>query len=162
MDHEDATRRTLRRTTDPRVSAALHLAGQINRLSQLLGRPFQQRFAAEYDISLTEWRVLVQVVKSPGITGSEVSAATGLTAMAVSRAVQELRADDRLSARADPGDSRRNLLDATADGVAIYEELAPHAVRDVNEIMSALTEDELDLFASLVERINAQTERVLG
>src|SRR5690606_20913055 len=118
------------------VSAQLRLAGQIHRLSVVLARPFQQEFAATHGVSLAEWRVQVQVVRHPGITATQVAAATGLTAMNVSRAVHALRRQNLLTARTDPDDSRRNLLQATDAGAHLYHQLAPHAVRDIGEIMA--------------------------
>lgn len=144
------------------VSAQLRLAGQIHRLSVVLARPFQQEFAATHGVSLAEWRVLVQVVRHPGIAATQVAAATGLTAMNVSRAVHALRRQNLLTARTDPDDSRRNLLQATDAGAHLYHQLAPHAVRDIGEIMAVLSPTELRTFDSLLARLNQRTDEVLA
>ena len=144
------------------VTGKLRLVGQIHRLSLLLARPFQQHFAAEHGVSLPEWRVLVQVVRRPGIAGSQVAAATGLTAMGVSRAVHSLRGQGLIDASTDPTDTRRNLLRATEEGAELYRRLAPFAVRDIADIMSAFTPAELDTFEALLTRLNARTDEVLA
>lgn len=143
-----------------RMTAELRLAGELNRLSQLMTRPFLRLHSEQHSLSLAEWRSLVQIVHAPGITATEICSRTGLTAMNVSRAVQSLRASGRVTVDRDPQDSRRNLLTATPEGRAIFDELAPSAERDVREIMSVLNADELAFFAALVARVGAQADRV--
>jgi DNA-binding MarR family transcriptional regulator len=141
-----------------KLSMELRLAGQINRLAQVLERPFLREFAGPYRITLTEWRVLVQVIQHPGITAAEINAATGIGVMNISRAVTALRTAKRLTAEHDPGDSRRRLLFGTDAGVEIYEAIAPQAVEDITALMSALSPEELRVFTELVERLHSRSQ----
>ncbi|MCR2765095.1 MarR family winged helix-turn-helix transcriptional regulator [Microbacterium sp. zg.B48] len=142
------------------MTAELRLAGELNRLSQLLARPFLRHYSEKHAISLAEWRALVQIVDSPGITATEICSRTGLTAMNVSRAVHVLRTAGRVTGDRDPHDSRRNLLTATAEGRTLFDELAPSAERDIRAIMSVLNRDELAFFEALVTRVAAHADRM--
>ena len=42
------------------------------RLVNLLSRPFQERFGTRYDLSLTEWRVMMALAARPGTTATEI------------------------------------------------------------------------------------------
>lgn len=140
------------------LSVQLKLAGQINRLAQVLERPFLREFAGPHHISLTEWRVLVQVVQNPGITAAEINTATGIGVMNISRAVTALKTAQRVTSELDPEDSRRRLLWATDRGVQIYEAIAPQAVADITALMSALSQDELEVFTALVARLHDRSQ----
>ncbi|WP_344714998.1 MarR family winged helix-turn-helix transcriptional regulator [Microbacterium terregens] len=141
------------------MTAELQLAGELNRLSQLMTRPFLRLHSEKHAISLAEWRALVQIVAAPGITATEICSRTGLTAMNVSRAVQLLRAAGRVTGERDTQDSRRNLLTATPQGRTLFDELAPSAERDIREILSVLNTDELAFFTALVTRVAAHADR---
>ncbi|MCR2808416.1 MULTISPECIES: MarR family winged helix-turn-helix transcriptional regulator [unclassified Microbacterium] len=139
---------------------ALRLAAQINRLSQLLGRPYVRDHAAQVGLSLTEWRVFVRIVQDPGTTVTRVSAATGLIAMTVSRSVAALREKDLVTGAPDPADSRRMLLRATPSGRACFDRFAPSAAQSIGAIMGALSDDEESRFAEMLERLIALADEL--
>lgn len=131
-----------------------------NRLSNLLSRPFYRHFMAEYDLSIADWRVLVNVHRNPGISANSISEATGMTAMNVSRAVASLKSHGRLEARRDPEDSRRNLLWLTEAGEEVYRLIKPEADRDITAIMGVLTHDELMFLNGLLGRLADNTVKI--
>lgn len=143
-----------------RDMSALRLAADLHRLSQLLSRPFVRRHAEALGVSHAEWRVLVHVVQSPGITASEIGASTGFTAVHVGRAVKALEASGRIHAVRDPLDSRRRRLEPTDSGAAAYSELAPLALRDVQTVMSVLDDAEFTALVDAIDRIMARAEQL--
>lgn len=140
------------------IPPELRLVSRVHRLSHHLERPFLQKVSEQHNISLPEWRVLVQVVQQPGIVSSEVAFLLGLPAMAVSRAVQALRDSQRMTTQVDPADSRRRQLFATQQGHDLYTQLAPQAVADLTEMMSVLNQDEFTFFMALIERLNRYSD----
>lgn len=149
---------------DPPVfmSAELRLAGRINRLAQVLERPFQQQVSAQFDITLSDWRVLVQIVQRPGVTGSGIAATTALPAMSVSRSVQALRSAKRVVSQIDPHDSRRRQLFPTEEGQKLFDHVAPQALEDITHVMDVLNADEKTFFLALVERLNNRSDELLS
>lgn len=143
------------------ISPELRLAGRINRLAQTLERPFQQQVSTQFGVSLSDWRVLVQIVQRPGVTGSEIAATTALPAMSVSRSVQALRSAERITSETDPGDSRRRRLFPTIAGRTLYDHVAPQALEDVARLMNVLNADEKAFFLALVDRLNRRSDELL-
>ncbi|MGM7666430.1 MarR family winged helix-turn-helix transcriptional regulator [Microbacterium sp. A93] len=144
------------------MSTELRLAGRINRLAQILERPFQQQVSAQFEITLSDWRVLVQIVQRPGVTGSEIAATTALPAMSVSRSVQTLRSAERVTSQIDPNDSRRRRLFPTDAGQMLYNHIAPQALEDIVHVMDVLNADEKTFFLALIERLNNRSDEFLS
>lgn len=144
------------------MSAELRLAGRINRLAQVLERPFQQQVSAQFEITLSDWRVLVQIVQRPGVTGSEIAATTALPAMSVSRSVQALRSAQRVVSEVDPHDSRRRRLFPTSEGQELFDHVAPQALEDITLVMDVLNADEKTFFLALVDRLNQRSDELLS
>ncbi|MEV4900948.1 MarR family winged helix-turn-helix transcriptional regulator [Citricoccus sp. NPDC055426] len=143
------------------MSSELRLAGRINRLAQVLERPFQQQVSNQYEITLSDWRVLVQIVQRPGVSGSEIATTTALPAMSVSRSVQTLRTTGRVTSKVDPRDSRRRRLFATREGQDLYDHIAPQALEDITRVMDVLNPDEKTFFLALVDRLNRRSDELL-
>ena len=78
-------------------------------LSNLTAKPFP-RFAAEFDLNLTDWRMMVTIADRPGITAQELSDYSGLDKMIVSRAVRGLEEQGRLVREGSDTDRRMRHL----------------------------------------------------
>lgn len=144
------------------MSSAFREVVQITRLGGLLSRPFFQSMAKTHHISLNEWRALVLIVRSPGVAAQDIAEFTGMHAMNVSRAVAGLRRHDRITSAKDPGNHRRQLLEATDAGRALYELLYPSAEGRARDLFSVLAPDEHAAFSSMLDRLVAQAEIVMN
>jgi DNA-binding MarR family transcriptional regulator len=131
-----------------------------NTLSSAIARTYQSRFG----ISITEWRVLAVLGRHPGISAGEVAERTAMDKVAVSRAVNALLASGHLLRDTHESDRRRSILELSAQGQAIYRQVAPAALAFEQALLADFSAAErTQLFALLdrVERNRAQAEAEL-
>ena len=122
-----------------------------NRISQDIAQLYATRFA----LSVTEWRVLAVLGRYPDISANEVAERTAMDKVAVSRAVATLLKDGRLKRRIHPGDRRRSVLELSAKGYKIYDEVAPLALRLEQSLLSNLDGDEQHWLERILGKLEA-------
>lgn len=130
------------------------------KLTNLLSRPFFGRFAKQHALTLTEWRTMVVLANRPGSAAQDVSAATGLHAMNISRALAGLRAAGRVEEARDPENHRRTLLWLTKDGERTFQEIAPHSEQQARMLLDVLSPAELATLSRLVDKLTARAEDI--
>lgn len=141
----------------------LDMAGfRLMKLSNLMSRPFFGQFAKQHSVSLNEWRCIVVLAHRPGCAAQDLSMATGLLAMNISRAVIALRKAGLVEEARDPGNHRRVLLWLTRSGRDLFELIAPQAQAQSQSLFSVLSQDELAVFVKMLDRLTAQAEAIAG
>ncbi len=94
-----------------------------NRLSRALSREYAQAFG----LTTPEWRVMAVLGADRARSAEEVSRATAMDKVAVSRAVARLTARRLVRRRRDARDRRRLVLTLSKEGRRIYAEIVPLA-----------------------------------
>ena len=140
----------------PPAGAPDNLLALIHVLSRQIGRAFQARINAEFDINITEWRVLLSLGQRPGATANEIAEEWAMEKMAVSRAVKRLERMGRITRRVRPDDRRSYALAMTADGKRLFERVVPAANARYREITSAATRDELAVLSRVLTKLVGQ------
>lgn len=125
------------------------------RLVNLLARPFQERFGTRYDLSLTEWRVMMALAARPGTTATEISDWSGLHVMNVSRSVARLVRQGRVLRAVDPADRRRSLLRLSRRGRALFALIAPSAQAREDMVRAVLSDSEAAALRTMIDRLIA-------
>lgn len=136
------------------VTPQWRLGIQLHAFSNMVSSTFYQRTEVPFGISLPEWRVLQEVIASPGASQGEVAAAHGLNVMTVSRAVSGLVRKGLVDALTDPTDRRRRLLEATQLGIEIGVDIAERASLMYGHIFDALSHEELETLDVLIGKVN--------
>ncbi len=132
------------------------------KLTNLLSRPFFGRFAKQHELTLTEWRTMVVLANRPGSAAQDVSAATGLHRMNISRALAGLRKAGRVSEARDPDNHRRTLLWLTPTGERTFREIIPYSERQADDLLEVLSKDELAQLDRIVDKLVARAEEIVG
>ena len=109
-----------------------------NTVSQAIADDYQQR----YDLGVTEWRVMAVLARFDGLSAREVAERTAMDKVAVSRALARLVAAGRVRRETHSDDKRRSVLDLTAAGWRIHDEVAPMARRRERELLARLDPQE--------------------
>lgn len=122
-----------------------------NAVSQRIAAAYRTRFG----LRIPEWRVLAVVAERERATQAELVSATAMDKMSVSRAVAALVARGLLARAAAPADRRTRALALTADGQALYEEIAPLALALEAELLAPFTEAERAHLMTLLQRLEA-------
>lgn len=122
-----------------------------NRISQSIARIYVDRF----NLTITEWRVMAVLGRSPGLSANEVAERTAMDKVAVSRALARLIDAGRVLRTTADGDRRRSALRLSAAGRRIYEQVVPLALEFEHKLLSALDSEERDQLLRLLDKLGA-------
>lgn len=128
------------------------LAVAATQLSKALARQYRTRF----DISIAEWRVLVNVGYSDKVSVRDIERRVSLEKSKVSRAASRLEQAGYLTKTVDESDRRLLKLELTQKGAALLSEIVPIAKAFQEEFVAVLGSD-FDVFqASLSTLMSVQ------
>ena len=120
-----------------------------NRISQDIARLYGERFG----LNVTEWRILAVLGRYPDLSATELAERTAMDKVAVSRAVASLLAKGRLKRRLHGDDRRRSVLQLSAKGYRVYDEVALLALAYERRLLEGLRDDERTALDSLLTRM---------
>ena len=122
-------------------------------LVNLIAKPFFGRIDKRYGLSLNEWRIMMTLANQPGISISGICDRTGMHIMNVSRGVRSLARKGRVERNVDPADRRRTNLRLSEEGLAIFQEILPSAMKREELIRAGLSRDEAETFQRLLHKL---------
>ena len=120
-----------------------------NRISQSIADRYEERFS----LSIPEWRVVAVLGEEPDLSAAEVADRTALDKVAVSRAVKNLLAGNRLERHFSSDDRRRSVLSLSANGRQIYEKVLPLALAYEKALLSGLNREEQKFLDSILDKL---------
>ena len=129
-----------------------------NRVSNAIARQYSERFG----LSIPEWRVMAVLGGTSGLSAREVAARTEMDKVQVSRAVAGLVHGKRVQKQTDGADARVTRLSLSANGRAIYDEIAPLALQLEQQFLDTLTPDERRSFDALLTKLARQAKLLRG
>lgn len=109
-----------------------------NRISRLIARDY----AAQFSITIPQWRVLVILSEQEVATATDIAEASQMDKVAVSRAVKALIDRGFIVRRADQRDGRVAMLHLTDEGLGLFANVAPLAAAREKELLSSLEEQD--------------------
>ena len=121
-----------------------------NRISGAIARVYSDRFG----LAVTEWRIMAVLGRYPGLSANQVAQRTAMDKVAVSRAVARLLEAGRIERGMHDDDRRRSVLRLSEPGYAIYDQVAPLALRFEQRLLGDLNEAERDLLFRLLDRLD--------
>ncbi|OYY13387.1 MAG: hypothetical protein B7Y70_02345 [Rhizobiales bacterium 35-68-8] len=140
----------------------LSLLWRIHVLSYLMVRRINADPRLHSGLSVVAWRVMLTLTHVPGMSANEITALWGFEKMAVNRAVKELIARAFVQAETDPHGGRRIPLTLTPAGQAFHDRTWPGTTTDYGALASALTPEEMETLAPLMDRLITQARKVTG
>lgn len=143
--------------------------GQVQILSTLLYRIYENGVQARHGLPIVEWRVLEAVGYAPGITAVEIAKYWEFDKVAVSRALTQLRKLGLVESRAHERDRRRAELHPTAAGREAFARQVETKQRFLHALADVLSREQFDAFTATTRtlidhfrRIEAELVRVGG
>ena len=130
---------------------------QLAELSNAIIRSVADLFDEWYDLTITEWKVMVTVAKNPGLSAVAVAECSGLDTVAVSRAVTKLMDAGRIHREFGREDRRRSILRLSDDGQALYDEVLPIAIELQSNLLEGLSDEERVVFAKALKTLNERS-----
>ena len=131
---------------------------QLATLTQSIMRSVASLFEDRYGISLPEWKVLAIIRDKPGLSAVAVARFAQMDTVAVSRAVTKLLDRDLVVRQLDSEDRRRSVLDVSAEGRELHDQIAPLASKLEASLLEELSEEEQRVFAKAIRVLHSKSK----
>lgn len=125
-----------------------------NTVSSTIAQAYEKRFG----LSIPEWRVVAILGRFPGLSAVQVAERTLMDKVAVSRAVTKLVKNGRVDREFADADRRRSILNLSADGRRVHDEIAPLALRFERELLLGLSDEETVQLNDIIDRLLARAK----
>jgi DNA-binding MarR family transcriptional regulator len=125
-----------------------------NRASRWVARSYEAKFG----LSIWQWRVMAVLGGADRLTAQELTAATAMDKVNVSRAVRALIERGLVNRPKHQSDGRSALLELTPAGRSVYDEVAPVALRHEAALLDGFSPDEIRLLTDLLLRLEKRAE----
>lgn len=125
-------------------------------VSTNIARIYEKRFG----VSIPEWRVIAILGRFPGLSAVEVAERTLMDKVAVSRAVSKLIKNGRIDREFADADRRRSILNLSAQGRQVHNEIAPLALQFERELLQDISDDDYETFSTILEQLLDKARRL--
>lgn len=140
--------------TDDKPLSLVHI------LSNRIGRAFYSEVETTFGVTIAEWRVMLTLASQPGVSAAEITNSWAMEKMAVNRAIQRLIDNGNVSRSRDPEDGRSYQLSLTVKGRKLYARIAPAANKRYAEIISSVSNEELDIVVAALQKMIVRAEEL--
>jgi DNA-binding MarR family transcriptional regulator len=132
------------------VDLATYLPHHITVIANKWARGSSRIYLKRFGIGVNEWRVLSTIAIEPGCTANRIWQMTSVDTAIISRAAKALEKAGFISARPDPQDPRRTLLDLTPAGTAKHDAIMQVALARQAKLFSGLAPDEIATLTRMI------------
>lgn len=122
-----------------------------NRISQAIAR----QYAEQFDLSITQWRVVAILGQFDAISANEVAERTVMDKVAVSRAVTTLLNRELLIREFDADDRRRSQLSLSPCGQALHAQIAPLALAYEHNLLATFSHEQRAQAEQMIRQLDA-------
>lgn len=122
-------------------------------LAEQVSRSFSQIYAAQFGISIPEWRVAAAIGQCHQLTAKEIGEHSTMHKTKVSRAVASLEKHGFVKRTPNPKDLRESFLELTPKGQRMYAELVPQALTFSNTLLDALDPAQQQALEDIISRL---------
>lgn len=133
---------------------------RLNVLAEAVSQSLARLYSARYGIGIPEWRVLAALGEYRRMTAKEVGENSRMHKTKVSRAVAALAAKGLIDRKPDADDKRAAFLTLSAKGRAVYDELAPEALRFAEALEAALGALDRAALDRILDRLQARAREL--
>ncbi|TWI14319.1 MarR family winged helix-turn-helix transcriptional regulator [Aerolutibacter ruishenii] len=123
-------------------------------LSNRISSSVAEIYSEHFQLTITEWRVMAILGRYPDLSANEVAQRSAMDKVAVSRAVARLIDAGRLTRGMHDDDRRRSVLRLSAEGMRIYDQIAPLALDFERQLLGDMTEEERALLFRVLDRLD--------
>ncbi len=134
------------------------LPAVVRRLADAMAANMSQRITGPFRLTMTEWRILLQLAEHEALTASDVVRYSGMEKSKVSRAVASLEKLGLVERQLAEDDHRVKLLRMTELGLRRYHALVPRALDWERELISGLEAAEYRDLMYLLDKLGRHLE----
>jgi DNA-binding MarR family transcriptional regulator len=125
-----------------------------NAVSNRIAQSYRRRFG----LKIAEWRLIAILAEQKQATPQTLGGLTRMDKIAVSRAAAALADRGLIVASRNPMDGRSHLLSLTADGAALYREIAPLALSLEQDLLQGFSDEERSALERILRRLEAAAD----
>jgi DNA-binding MarR family transcriptional regulator len=111
-------------------------------------------YRSEFDISISEWRILARLAEHEKLNGKDIGRITFMDKSKVSRAIKILEEKQLIHRKKDVEDNRAVYLSLSEKGSEMYAEIAPRALDWEKELIEALDVSEYRDLMRIMEKLD--------
>ena len=126
------------------------------RLSQLtshVSETFAKVYQQQYQLSIPEWRILVNLAQRPASNAKELGDCAAMDKSTVSRTLKILQEKEYVIKQPDSTDKRASVLSLSTQGLALYKELVPLAKAWEESLLAALTSQQYEGLMNTIDTL---------
>ena len=138
-----------------RLDLAAYLPYRLSILSNTVSGAIAAIYETRYGLSVADWRIVAILGMEPEmpLTQKALCARTRMDKVQVSRAVKRLLDLGHIEREVDSADRRRAHLRLTAQGRAVYDDVAPATLAWERDLLSRLTPAEAAILDTAIARL---------
>ncbi|MGB1238170.1 MAG: MarR family winged helix-turn-helix transcriptional regulator [Pseudomonadales bacterium] len=127
-----------------------------NKVSGFFADIYRDKFA----LSITQWRIMAVLGEYPNISAEEVSQKTQIEKSILSRAISKLLQRNLIERSFSTQDKRRSILNLTATGITVYNEVVPLSYEYERQLQACFSEQERESFGALLDKLYNHAEQI--
>ena len=131
-------------------------------LSEAVSRSMAQIYAARFDLSRDEWRVLAALYKAPPTKTSAIIDYTTLDKLSASRALARMESKGLVSRSVDPEDARAYRVKLLPAGRDLYKKIEPLVLARERFLLEDLSPEEQAILAGIHEKLLRRAQQLIG
>jgi DNA-binding MarR family transcriptional regulator len=116
--------------------------------------------AGDFQLTVTEWRILLQLADRKSLTATEVVEQTAMEKSKVSRAVSSLEARGFVQRTPSEEDHRRKTLSLTERGLKLYSNIVPRVLGWEKNLLQGLEISEYRDLLYLLNKLRNRLEQM--
>lgn len=117
-------------------------------------------YRRNFNLGVTDWRIIAMLAVEPNITASRIAQVIGLNKAAVSRSLKSLRDRNMVSVVSHDESERRKLVALTPAGLKAHDDVMRVALARESLLLEPLTDDEIDTFIGILQKLHKQVDVV--
>jgi DNA-binding MarR family transcriptional regulator len=125
-------------------------------IASLVSEALSRIYAARFGFGIPEWRVVATLGQFRTMTAKQVGNYTHMHKTKVSRAVAHLARRRYLQRRTNHEDKREEHLTLTAQGRAVYEQIAPMAIAFAQHLFDDIAPNDRKAFERVLDTLTVR------
>ncbi|NRD74001.1 MarR family transcriptional regulator [Shewanella sp. VB17] len=128
-------------------------------LAQNISVDFAQVYQTQFELTIPQWRILVNLAQYPlseAKTAKELTVLASMDKSTVSRAVNIMLDKGLLAKQLDPTDKRASRLSVTDKGNQLYHRIAPQALKWQADLLAVLSVGEHQALLGILDKLDGK------
>lgn len=131
-----------------------NLTFRVSRVAQELANQASQLLKQHSVFSLSEWRMMVLLMRAEVISAAELVDMTRFDRALVSRTLKGMQERQLIELLPNPEDGRRQIIKVTVDGKKAFEEAEGVMKRRQDKILAQFDDSEVPMLFELLDRMH--------